>query len=262
MTMRYVGSLISIGVFCFICFFTVNAQAHYMWLNAHDYTTEENRTAKFTVGWGHAFYNPVGDILVGRNILDCIYMIGPDGKKIKITLRNEFLYESTESLAPGDYVAVVQRKDGFSTKTKDGYKRQSKKGLKGVIHARFLGMCGKAIINVGDPTGSPFVSKPVGTVIEIVPLVNPAELKAGDYFKFQLLCQGKPVAEYINATYVGFSNDGAWAYSTRTNKDGMGEIKILNSGIWVLKANHKKPYPNPEEADEYSFTTSLTFEVR
>jgi uncharacterized GH25 family protein len=233
-----------------------------MWINAHDLTPVENKTALFTVGWGHAFYNPVGDILIGQDIIDAIYMIGPRGKKEELTVRNAFQYESSNALTQGTYVTVVQRKEGFSTKTTEGYKRQSKKGLKGVIHARSISMCGKAIINVGDPIASPFVNKPVGTVIEIVPLVNPAELKAGDYFKFQLLCQGKPVAEYINATYVGFSNDGAWAYSTRTNKDGMGEIKILNSGIWVLKANHKKPYPNPEEADEYSFTTSLTFEVR
>jgi hypothetical protein len=70
------------------------------------------------------------------------------------------------------------------------------------------------------------------------------------------------VAENVYATYVGFSSDGAWAYTTRTNKEGIGSIRLLNAGIWVLKANTKLPYPTPEEADEYSFTASLTFEIR
>jgi len=93
-------------------------------------------------------------------------------------------------------------------------------------------------------------------------LTNPSEVKAGDYFRFKLLYQGKPIAEYINATYVGFSTENAWAYSTRTDNRGVGDIKILTAGIWVIKANLKAPYPDSEEADEYSYTTSLTFEVR
>lgn len=245
-----------------LCFFTVEADAHYMWINVHDLTPVENKQALFTVGWGHSFYNPVKDILIGQDILDTLYMLDTKGKKKKVKERNSFQYESTEPLTHGTYITVVQRKEGFSTKTTEGYKRQCKKGLKGVIHARYIGMCGKAIINVGVPTESSIVTKPVGAAIEIVPRVNPSDLKAGDYFSFQLLCQGKPVAENIYATYVGFSTDGAWAYTTRTNKDGIGSIRVLNPGVWVLKANTKLPYPNPEEADTYSYTASLTFEVR
>ena len=77
-----------------------------------------------------------------------------------------------------------------------------------------------------------------------------------------LLYQGKPVAEEIKASYAGFSYGGAWAYSTRTDKAGIGEVKILESGIWGLYGNHNAPYADPDEADEYSYTTSLTFEVR
>ena len=123
-------------------------------------------------------------------------------------------------------------------------------------------MYGKAVINAGEPAPSAMVTAPLGLALEIVPMKDPAGLKAGDYFPFKLLVNGKPVAQTIFATYAGFSTEDDWAYTTRTNNKGMGKIKLLHSGVWVMKANVKKPYPNPEEADEYSYTTSLCFEVR
>lgn len=263
--MRFFKNSMMIGLFCFVCLLTTSAGAHFMWLNVNDYTPDEGHNAMFTVGWGHHFYNPVGDILCCNKIdelVENIYMVNPKGKKITVNALNEFQYESADELSPGTYLALVQRKEGFSTKTAEGYKRQSRKGLKNVIRSRYLGMYGKAIINVGDSKKSKAVTKPMGIPLEIVPLDNPSVLKKGDYFRFQLLYQGKPVSEPVNATFVGFSTEDVWAYTTRTGKDGVAEIKILETGIWVIKANHKAPYPYPEEADEYSYTTSLSFEIR
>jgi uncharacterized GH25 family protein len=250
------------GIFLFLSLFTLDARAHYMWLNVNDYTPGENRTANFSIGWGHAFYNPVMDVLYGRELLGKTYMIGPDGKEMKVNALNEFQYASADKLSQGTYIAMVHRKEGFSTKTTHGYVRKPRKGLKDVIYSRYLGMYGKAIINVGASTDNKSFRQPVGIPLEIVPMVNPSHLKTGDYFKFKLLYQGKPLTENINASYAGFSYDNAWAFTTRTKKSGIGEIKILNAGIWVIKANHKAPYPEPDKADEYSYTTSLTFEVR
>ena len=250
------------GLFFCLSLFAVDAQAHYMWLNVNDYTPVENRTAYFSIGWGHAFYNPVMDVLSDGENLGQIYLIGPDGKEIKVNPLNKFQYESADKLSQGTYIAMVHRKEGFSTKTTQGYVHKPRKGIKNVIYSRYLGMYGKAIINVGAPAENNAFMKPVGIPLEIVPLVNPSLLKEGDYFTFKLLYQGKPLTESVNASYAGFSYDNAWAYTTRTKKGGIGEIKILNSGIWVIKANHKAPYPEPDKADEYSYTTSLTFEVR
>jgi uncharacterized GH25 family protein len=260
--MRIFKQVVFTAFFFSICFFSIETQAHYMWLNVNDYTPAGKSTARFTVGWGHHFYNPVGDILVGGDRLGEIYLIDPSGERIGVDAVNEFQYESAKRLAPGTYLGMVKRKEGFSTKTTEGYKQQPRKGLKNVLSSRYIGMYGKAILNVGSPSGTKVLETPVGDALEFIPLDNPADLKAGDYFQFKLLFKGKPVAEYVNATYVGFSQEDDWAYSTRTNSKGLGEIKILHSGPWILKANHKAPYPDPEEADEYSFTSSLTFEVR
>lgn len=260
--MQFVPARCLFTIFFLLLLVSGTARAHYLWINVHDYAPKEPNTPKFTVGWGHAFYNPVGDILTDKSLLGNFYMLDPTGAHIEIKPLNEFQYQAAQPLTQGTYLAMVQRKEGFSTKTLDGYKRQSKKGLENVVHSRHIGMYGKAIITVGAVTASPNLLQPVGDLLEIVPLVNPASLKAGDFFRFTLLYQGQPLAESVNATYAGFSQDDVWAYVCRTDKEGVGEVRILHPGVWVIKVNHKAPYPDPEEADEYSLTTSLTFAVR
>ena len=255
-------AFLSLVVISFFCLTAGNAWAHYMWFNVNDYTPAANKTVKLSVGWGHHFYNPAGDILYGKKILGEMYLTDARGNKMQISSLNGIQYESASPLARGTYIAVVQRKEGFSTKTADGYKHQSRKGLKHVIHSRYLGMYAKAVINAGEPETDTMVTRPLGLSLEIVPSKDPAVLKAGDYFPFTLLVNGTPAAQTVYATYAGFSTEDDWAYTTRTDKKGMGKIKLLTSGVWVLKANVKLPYPDPEEADEYSYTTSLCFEVR
>jgi hypothetical protein len=102
----------------------------------------------------------------------------------------------------------------------------------------------------------------VGAAIEIVPMVNPCDLKSGDYFQFKLLCQGKPVAENVFATYAGFSSDGAWAYTTRTNNDWACEndsaaLPLPDAWIYgIVKPLMRDPnghihrLPRPEQGEE------------
>jgi uncharacterized GH25 family protein len=237
-------------------------QAHYLWLNADDYRVREKEIPLFSVGWGHNFYSPVGDILTDHEMLGEISLIDPTGKKIALDRVNGFQYQANHQYTPGIYLAATGIKERFSTKTKDGYTSQSKKGLSNVLSSRYLGMYAKAIINVGESSEATNLSVPLGTALELVPLSNPAGLRAGDFFRFILLYQGKPLAEEVNATYAGFTPHNAWPYTCRTDKDGLGLVRILQPGIWVIKANYQAPYPNLEEADEYSYTATLTFEVR
>lgn len=250
-----------IVVFLF-AFSSTTAQAHYLWLNADDYRPKGKNLPLFSVGWGHNFYSPVGDILTDHEMLGEISLIDPAGKKIALDRVNGFQYQANHQYSQGIYLAATGIKERFSTKTEDGYKSQSKKGLGNVLSSRYLGMYAKAIVNVGETAEATNLSVPLGTALELVPLSNPASLRAGDFFRFTLLYQGKPLAEEINATHAGFSPHNAWPYSCRTDKEGQGAVRILQPGIWVIKANHKAAYPNPEEADEYSYTATLTFEVR
>lgn len=246
-----------LGVFC------IQASAHDMWLNMRHYTFEAGNPTHLTIGYGHYFAGPGGEFMP-QEYLDKLYMIGPDGKKLKLKPNNEVEYQSKKSLTKaGTYLVVASKKGGFSTKTTEGYKKgRSKKGLKNVISCSYSEKHAKAIVNIGNGSGDVF-SKTLGHKLEIVPLEDPSNLREGDYMPIKVTFEGEPLRGPVVATYAGFSTEkGAFAYATKTNKKGIAKVKIIKSGIWLVIVKHKVPYPDPAECDMISCSSALSFEVK
>lgn len=254
-------------MFLVLTFIATQASAHFLWVNAKDLTPSANRYLKFSIGWGHGFYNPVGSILLNGKKIKEFYMLTSQGQKVQIKGINPLQFKTESRIPQGTHLVVISRNEDFYTKFKVKNKTKkvhaSKKGLKNVIESRFIGMYAKAIVNSGKAKKtSPVLSKKIGHRLEIVPLTDPAKLKPGDYMKFKLLFNGKPLGEAFNSTYLGFSEDQAWAYSARTNSQGLGKVRLLKPGIWVIRVNHKEKYPNTGVCDIYSLTASLVFEIK
>ncbi|MGL4209435.1 MAG: DUF4198 domain-containing protein, partial [Candidatus Adiutrix sp.] len=86
--------------------------------------------------------------------------------------------------------------------------------------------------------------KPLGQVLEIMVLDNPAEVQVGDEIKVQVLHQGQPISVPIYATYMGFSNQqNTYAYYTEP-EEGEPVVKITAPGMWLIRANYKAPGPD------------------
>jgi len=241
------------GMFC------SQAQAHFPWVNLADYTPVTGKTMKMTIGWGHNY--PLGGFLKNEDLED-IFILDPDGGKTDVASASKLEFQTKESLTrPGAYIIAAKRKTGFYTKTTEGGRRQNKKGLKNVIRCSHSQMCAKAVVNVGDGKGR--VDARVGHPLEIIPLKNPVELKAGDYLPVQVLLHGKPYNDKIFATYMGFSTDkDVFAYTSKTDRQGRARIRILQPGVWLIKAEHTQPYPDQDVCDVESFIATLTLEVQ
>jgi len=239
--------LFSLSIICLI-FFSAPAYAHYPWINLSDYTPETGSGIKMTIGWGHKY--PLAGFLK-KDALEILEIRGPEKAKLKFV--SDLEIESQESIStPGAYIIAATRKPGFYTKTTQGSKRASKEKLKNVIKCSFSHMCMKAIVNSGDGKGK--VDTIVGHPMEIIPLKNPVDLRAGDYMPIQVLCNGKPFKGYIFATYSGFSTQkDTFAYTTKTNKKGNGKIRILKPGVWMIKASYEQHYPDEKVCDVESF---------
>ncbi len=239
--------------------FCTQAQAHFPWINVDNYSPDTGDSAHITIGWGHRY--PLGGFLKMAD-LENIAMVGPDGGKEPVSSVSDLEFQPENNFSkPGSYLIVAKRKTGFYTKTTQGGKRQSKEGLKNVIKCSRSQMCMKAIINVGDGQGK--VDSKVGHPLEIIPLANPAELKAGDYLPVQVLLHGKPYNDKIFATYMGFSTEkDVFAYTSKTDRQGKGRIRILQPGVWMIKVEHQQPYPDQDVCDVESFIATLTLEVK
>ncbi len=236
--------------------------AHDMWLDVRDYTPAKGEDISLTIAYDHYF--PTRGFM-NPDDLEEIYIRNKNGEKINFKAFSDVEIKADTPLKEaGTYVISAKRKGGFFTKTTEGYKRgQTKKGLSNVIRCGYYAKYSKAIINVGEAAGSAF-SKALNHELEIIPLADPGTLKQGDFLPIRVLLKGAPLPScQINATYMGFSSEkNTFAYATKTDNDGRAKIKMLVSGLWLIKTSHMEDYPDPEECDDQKFSATMTFEIK
>ncbi|HDN84654.1 MAG TPA: DUF4198 domain-containing protein [Candidatus Aerophobetes bacterium] len=232
--------------------------AHDLWLNVSNYFPKPGEVVTIELGWGHRFPT---DEVIKEGWLESIYAISPKGEKISLKKLDPTHFSFRPQIA-GIYLVAAQIKPGFLTKTTEGYKLQTKRGLKNVITCFRYDKRAKAIIQGGKKKEG--ISQKAGHPLELIPLKAPAQLKEGDTFPLKVIFRGEPLSKtYLFATYAGFSEEkNTFAYTTMTDEEGVGSIKILKKGKWMVKVEHKIPFPDKEECDEYLYGATLTFEVR
>ncbi|PWU71844.1 DUF4198 domain-containing protein [Ochrobactrum sp. POC9] len=97
-----------------------------------------------------------------------------------------------------------------------------------------------------------------GLPFEIVPLMDPTILEAGNELPVQILFDGKPVEGVeVTADYVNDSH----AAPVKTDAEGIARINIRNAGLNVVGAGYSRPLSDSKEADKFSFFTTLTFNL-
>ena len=64
----------------------------------------------------------------------------------------------------------------------------------------------------------------------------PADIKAGDDIKAEVLLNGKPVKAPLGLTYDGYSAEqDAYMAKAETGADGMASFKVTKPGLWMLR---------------------------
>lgn len=259
-TLSIVGLVVALS----LAVFSSAAFACWPWFNLTDYTMEPGGKATFYMALGHRF--PLGHSFISYDktawaSIDKLYMLSQDGAKRKVQqrvledgTRAQVQFETIDKLKPGTHLLVLETKKIFR-----------KPGTYGAKKSSLNRMWAKAIVNVGESRGHAF-SKPLGHGLEIVPLKDPTDLRANDYLPVKILLNGEPLKRtWILATYMGFSPDpDVFAHTAKSSKDGTGEIRILQPGIWRIRVDHKGPAPDPKKigAETLDYRATLTFEVR
>ncbi len=133
-------------------------------------------------------------------------------------------------------------------------------GLK-VLSATKHDKYAKAILNAsGDDKTCAAV---LGHPLEIIPVTNPADAKAGEFFEVKILLDGQPYTGPVWATYDGFVTEyeNTYAYYTEA-QSGTAYIKITAPGLWGVRAM-QTGLPGAEgNYDSRSLRAFLLFEVK
>jgi uncharacterized GH25 family protein len=80
----------------------------------------------------------------------------------------------------------------------------------------------------------------------------------------KVLFNGKP-AKFCDvfATYNGFSNTDDFAFATKTDANGIANIRLTHWGNWLVKATMKVPATAEmrDQCNDMHYTATLTFEI-
>lgn len=104
--------------------------------------------------------------------------------------------------------------------------------------------------------------KTTGRGLELKPLTHPDAIYVDQGFAFQLLVDGRPLANAPVSVYRAGNiyDDRRIAVETRTDADGMGKVAFAQPGVYLLTTH--TPGAAPFEAPPArNYTYSLTFEV-
>jgi uncharacterized GH25 family protein len=254
-----------LGTAALLCASTV--LAHEIKVLASQYIIGPTERATVYLSWGHRI--PVDD-LIDASAIESFVRIAPDGTSTPLKTADVSLQANVVVLEEaGIHQVVVKRKPSIYTYIlDDDGNRQMKRGPKSlhvgskIDSASRSQQCAKALLVTGKAGHE--APKAIGHAIEIVPLTGPASWSKGAEIPFQVLLEGKPLANTdVTARYLGFRPETAWCYATSTENDGKFTILPQRSGVWVVKVNVKRPAAPADRAqfDTESFTATLSLEI-
>ncbi|MFZ5448975.1 MAG: DUF4198 domain-containing protein [Thermodesulfobacteriota bacterium] len=236
----------------------MSSQAHMFWLLTDKDSPKVNETVQVEIGFGHKFPK---DEEIKAERLGPVKAVGPDGQEVTLKKLSTTTYELTPS-TPGIYLISAQLVPGFVTRTPQGMKMQTKKGVPDANFCFRFDMAGKTLVNVGEVKQG--YDRSAQSTLEIMPLKAPHTLKTGETLPVKVTFQGKPVAgAEIKFTHDDWSDpDKPFATLGKTDAQGEIQVKLDKPGRWLLVASHKTPYDKPDECDENFFSASLTWRVK
>jgi nickel transport protein len=216
------------------------AWAHHPWI--------EKAGDRLEVKWGHP---PKAEPYEPGKVKD-IKVFDKQGKAVKFERKDEkdAVYVSSKSDIS---MASIFFEGGYIVKTPDGYKKVTKQeaqksGLQ-IADSFYYYQFAKALFANSDT-----VTKPVGMKFEIVPLENPFMLKAGQLLPIKVLFEGKPIENI--AVKVGKEE------VAKTDIKGLAQIQVGEKGMQIIVMTYRIPTTNNPDADFFSYTTVLTWDMK
>ena len=248
------------------------AFAHDFWLQPLHFNLIPNSATTLTVLVGHGPFRSRWSGAVDRVVLFKSY--GPDGvvdqKAVLhptpdndgtiafkgagtyvVAFQSNYAESNLPSIRYNDYIKVEGLTPALAlrerTKTTDTPGRE--------IYSRRA----KALIDVGDSKApQPWVTRPVGLSLEIVPEKNPYSLAPNEELPVRILYEGKPLAgALVKLTNLEF--DVRPIAMHLSDAQGRASFAVPRTGTWLVNVIWTKPITGNPKADFDTTFSSLTF---
>lgn len=245
------------------------AQAHRVWV-ATDHT-HGGQILKAKLGYGE--FPDFEPIAAERLSIFSrpMQLHSEKGSEDLVQKGKNYEYQSKKPVAEGSYIVSAAYQPTFWSKNQAGWKRESLKEMPDAQYCEQTRMYGKNIVNIGhDSADTRGIVRPIGQLLEIVPLDNPANVRVGELFKVKVLYRGEPLAgATLTATFEGFDMSDrskthkveAQAFSDVTAADGTVDIIPLRQGFWKASVEHKTDFADQSVCQKEATYSTLTFEI-
>ena len=280
-------------------FMATTVYAHSFWVNTFESFAHQPGHVTVGLGWGHTL--PIDDILNspnGKILVESFTVTDPRGKTTPLRIPaaetatadkqtpNFDLFSADIGLQkialkketiPGVYKIEAKSKPAFYTQFIDtkGRKRLKMKPKDQVKNIKKVLMAVKYQANaVSYMTVKKWEApKPTNQGLEIIPMTDLSQVKAGDLVKFKVLFMGKPVNnspksyEFITASTPAFDKGKHFSLFSMV-KEGKAQFIVQCPGKWMVNCSHKGkvkkegPLKDLYGKADFSFAgASLTFNV-
>lgn len=213
-------------------------------LHAHDFWIER-QGKDFMVVYGHGDKREEFDPSKIKEIkafdlhragLDVVKEKRKDGLFLKISGQPSLIF--------------VEIDDGYWSKTIYGWKNLPKRKARRVRESIRSFYYSKAMISWSEVAQGPGIPMK----LDMIPLRNPFEMKAGDHLSLKVLYEGRPLP--------GIEAEGAnHQRIATTDQDGIAKVQ-LSKGYQVITVKHKEPIKDDPDAEYLSITSTIAFEVK
>lgn len=172
------------------------------------------------------------------------------GKKLDLTVSRKDSSAALEAKGTPAWF-LVHFDNGYWTKTTEGSKNVSKKGIPEYLSSSHSVKYSKSVFAWGDK-----LLKPMGQKMEIVPAARPAAGADSVLFGVTVFFEGKP------ASGVPVSAGSGHDAKDTTDAKGMAEVKVSAKGPNLIVASRKIPLSGNPDADTLSISGALFLDIR
>jgi uncharacterized GH25 family protein len=111
----------------------------------------------------------------------------------------------------------------------------------------------------GQPTAAALT--PSGHGLEVVPLIQPADIVAGEALPLQILFEGKPVANTALVVYreTGLYDGKKIEAELTSDADGKVVVRVIDPGAYMTLVRYRTEAPAGSDVRFRSYSHSLTF---
>lgn len=262
------------GLVVLVACFAGPVAAHDFWVQPLKFWIAPNSAVMTTLQVGHGEARQRWNVAIDRVLR--FDSIGPEGKTVDHRPELRVGTMDQDHLlafgAPGTHVLVLQTSYADSELPAirfNDYLKQE--GLTPALELRkrtrtedrpgreIYSRRAKALVQVGPPSDKPqpWVTRPVGLSLEIVPELNPYAVGAGEELPVKILFDGKALAG-ATVTLNNLQFDGHPIQTVISDAAGRAVFKFPRTGSWQLNVLWTKPLKGNSKADFDTTFSSLT----